>query len=35
LSECPWLPHRDAIRGFVYDTTRHRITERVGVDAHR
>jgi hypothetical protein len=33
LRDCPWLPPRDRTRGFVYDTTAHRITERVPLDA--
>jgi carbonic anhydrase len=32
VRECPFLPHRDAIRGFVYDIDSHRLHE-VDADA--
>lgn len=28
LRTCPWLPHRDVLRGFVYDVATDRIDER-------
>jgi carbonic anhydrase len=27
ILDCPWLPHRDDVRGFVFDVTTARITE--------
>lgn len=27
VRSCPWLPHRDEVRGFVYDVTTRRIHE--------
>jgi carbonic anhydrase len=27
IRACEWLPHRDAVRGFVYDVTSGRLTE--------
>jgi carbonic anhydrase len=27
VRECPWLPHRDDVRGFVFDVATARITE--------
>jgi carbonic anhydrase len=33
VRSCPWLPHRDTVRGFVYDVATHTITEAEPVDA--
>jgi carbonic anhydrase len=27
VRECAFLPHRDAVRGFVYDVAEHRVRE--------
>jgi carbonic anhydrase len=27
VRECPWLPHRDEVRGFVFDVATAKITE--------
>ena len=27
VRECPWLPHRDSVRGFVFDVATARLTE--------
>jgi carbonic anhydrase len=32
LRGCPWLPHRHAVRGFVYDVDTGRLDERADLD---
>jgi carbonic anhydrase len=27
VRDCPWLPHRDVVRGFVFDVATAKLTE--------